>query len=55
MEEPEQTAALKALEELGMIDQQSKDSTEVNDLKAKIWEAELRNETLPPAYLIATN
>jgi hypothetical protein len=41
MEEPEQTAALKALEELGMIDQQSKDSTEVNDLKAKIWEAEL--------------
>ena len=55
MEEPEQTAALKALEELGMIDQQSQDSTEVNDLKAKIWEAELRNETLPPAYLIATN
>ena len=41
MEEPEQTAALKALEELGMIDQQSQDSTEVNDLKAKIWEAEL--------------
>ena len=41
MEEPEQTAPLKALEELGMIDQQSKDSTEVNDLKSKIWEAEL--------------
>jgi hypothetical protein len=41
VEEPEQTAALKALEELGMIDQQSQDSTEVNDLKAKIWEAEL--------------
>lgn len=41
MEEPEQTAALRALEELGMIDQQSQDSTEVNDLKAKIWEAEL--------------
>jgi hypothetical protein len=41
MEEPEQTAALKALEELGMIDQQSQDSTEVNDLKAEILEAEL--------------
>ncbi len=41
MEEAEQTAALKALEELGMIDQQSQDSPEVNDLKAKIWEAEL--------------
>jgi hypothetical protein len=41
MEEPEQTAALKALEELGMIDQQSQDSSEVNDLKAEIWEAEL--------------
>jgi len=41
IEEPEQTAALKALKELGMIDQESQDSTEVNDLKAKVWEAEL--------------
>ena len=41
IEEPEQTAALKALKELGMIDQESQDSPEVNDLKAKIWEAEL--------------
>jgi hypothetical protein len=41
IEEPEQTAALKALEELGMIDHQSRDFTEVNDLKAKIWETEL--------------
>jgi hypothetical protein len=41
IEEPEQTAALKALEELGMIDQQPQYSPEVNDLKGKIWEAEL--------------
>jgi len=47
VEELEQTAALKALAALGMIDKQSQDSTEVqastevNDLKAKIWEAEL--------------
>ena len=47
IEEPEQTAAPKALKELGMIDQElqdsteSQDSAEVNDLKAKIWEAEL--------------
>jgi hypothetical protein len=41
IEEPEQTAALKALEELGMIDRQLQDSTEVNDLKEKILEAEL--------------
>jgi hypothetical protein len=41
IEEPEQTAALKALEELGMIDQQPQYSPEVNDVKGKIWEAEL--------------
>jgi hypothetical protein len=41
IEEPEQTGALKALKELGMIDQESQDSTEVNDLKAKILAAEL--------------
>jgi hypothetical protein len=44
IEEPEQTTALKALKELGMIDlidQDEKDSTEVHDLKEKIWEAEL--------------
>jgi hypothetical protein len=41
IEEPEQTAALKALKELGMIDQESQDSTEVSNLKEKIWEAEL--------------
>jgi hypothetical protein len=41
IEEPEQTAALKALEELGMIDKQPQYSPEVNDLKGKIWEAEL--------------
>jgi hypothetical protein len=40
IEEPEQTAALKALEELGMIDQQSQASTAVDDLKAKLLEAE---------------
>ena len=32
---------VKALEELGMIDRQLQDSTEVDDLKEKILEAEL--------------
>lgn len=41
IEEPEQIAALKVLEELGMIDQQSQGYSEINDLKEKIWEAEL--------------
>jgi hypothetical protein len=41
IEESEQTAALKALEELGMIDKQPQYSPEVDDLKGKIWEAEL--------------
>ena len=42
IEEPEQIAALKALKELGMIDldQDAQDSSEVNVLKGRIWEAE---------------